>query len=182
MLALLLAVAMPPPSAPAEVAAALRAHRLECNPSWQRGCFDLARRYEEGRGVKRSDAVARAFLQLACDGDDGRACQELAGRYLTGRGVARDPERAIALYAKACHAGVGHACGSAAALLEHESPRRDLRRAAELHDLACRRGVSLSCLHLAELLEEGRVLPADPARAAELRRRACSLGREEACP
>ncbi|WP_160309035.1 tetratricopeptide repeat protein, partial [Anaeromyxobacter sp. PSR-1] len=50
-----------------------------------------------------------------------------------------------------------------------------------LLDLACRRKVPDACAWLGRMVQEGRRVPADGPRAAELYRRACEAGRASAC-
>lgn len=117
---------------------AVRLADLACGHGHLPGCKTLGWLYENGRGVGRDFARARALYGRACDGGDLSACKSLGLLYDTGQGGAIDRRRAAALYQRACDAGELDACNNLANLyVGGDGVTRDLARAAALYDRVC---------------------------------------------
>ncbi|HKA87347.1 MAG TPA: serine/threonine-protein kinase [Haliangiales bacterium] len=125
---------------------------------------------------EHDDAGARRWFEIACEMSGDLGCDGLARIYFKGRGVPADPARGAAILEAACTRGGGAACSHLAVryLDGADGLDKDIRKALQLHERACEREWADGCMAAAALLSGG-TLPADPARAAELRRRACQL-------
>lgn len=118
--------------------AAVRLADLACGHGHLPGCKTLGWLYENGRGVGRDFARARALYGRACDGGEFSACKSLGLLLDTGQGGAIDRRRAAALYQRACDAGELDACNNLANLyVGGDGVTRDLARAAALYDRVC---------------------------------------------
>lgn len=80
-------------------------------------CTELAKRYRQGRGVGKDEALARkAELQsagLRCSSGSGAGCYELALIFRNGRGVPKDESNAAEYFARGCAAGHKPSCAQA---------------------------------------------------------------------
>ena len=162
---------------------ALALYARACGAGVADACADLAAL----RRRRGDDVGARQALDEACATGAGRACAALADGAPSPARASRLAERACdlgavegclaalhfvpqgraeALLGRACHLGWGDACLAAIA------PDLDAR---------CVRGGRDACLALGILLQEGRLLPADGARAAALYTRGCEGELAEAC-
>jgi TPR repeat protein len=159
-----------------------------CEPSNLLGCVNLGRAYRDGIGVAKDEEKAASFFGEACDrkpdpidgeaaGNSSRACSLLGALYLWGDGVAKDPEKGLALSELGCERGDSFGCFNAAAVYTDT----DSEKAASFLDKACSGGDGEGCYDLAIAYEKGSGVTADRRRAAELRRKACSLGFQKAC-
>jgi TPR repeat protein len=160
-------------------------------------CLALARLYEEGTGVDKSDARATSLLGRACDVGSAEGCERIAARYDVDRATHVETELAAELFARACAGGRDEACFRAARLFEgrgrsssrtstsftlrSSSDLRDDARAAALYARACDGGHAQACEDLALMCEGDRGVPRDRARAASLQQKACDGGIAVAC-
>jgi len=98
-----------------------------------------------------------------------------------GQGVPREPGRAVALYTKACNKGYAPGCTRVGVAHLTAGTTADLEEAASWLLHACEGDDAEACGLLAALHETGQGVSRDPARAAELRRRACDGGFAPSC-
>ena len=68
--------------------------------------FELARDYEDGKGVPQDDAKAVEWFRKSADQGNAEAENSLGVMYGLGRGVARDREEAVRWYKKAAKQGL----------------------------------------------------------------------------
>jgi TPR repeat protein len=181
VLALLLALALAAPDAPAPSACALLGAIFPSVPAPPGG-----------------EPACAAALGEACDSGRRLACHGLA-RVLEAGGGEPERERALALFARACAAGVADACEGAAALHLRRGDRGAARAAL---DEGCAIGSGAACARLAAETRSAQsarrlaeracdlgaaegcvalVRSAPPSRQAELLSRACRLGADAAC-
>ena len=73
-------------------------------------CFELARAYSQGTGVKVDLRRARAHYTMACDAGDGTSCYNLALMIAGAKGGPADSPEAHRRLAQACKGGVQRAC------------------------------------------------------------------------
>ncbi len=139
---------------------------------------ELARLFEEGRGVAADNAQAVHWLERSADQGWPEAQWKLGDRLRWGRGVAADPAAALRLYHKADARGYAPAAW-AIGECHHEGvgTRKDptealrwYRRAAELGDPNCQR-------FLADILASGAEgIDKNVSEAAQWLRRAAMQG------
>lgn len=154
-------------------------------------CVVLARRYDQGEGVRVPKDPGRAteLYVKACALGDRESCAvagiRLAKQPDSSRG---DRRRVIAMLETACrphgdpdadrnacyHLGMMHAHATALA-------ERDLRTSFWAFGRACDSNVMAACAELAWQLEDGRGCDTDTRRALELYRKACGGGVGLAC-
>jgi len=143
------------------------------------GCTNLGFMYAIGQGVAKDEAKALELFQTACDGGNTTGCKNILG-----------------YHAAACKRGEGQGCLAggrwAQAMLEKESLPTGLQldqstvasflsEAARLLEGACNDEKAESCAALASMYSKGEGVGQDPAKAAELDKRACELGLTAAC-
>jgi TPR repeat protein len=148
-----------------------------CALSTSTACVELGFFLSTGRIVAADQSRAFTLFQKSCELGDGWGCYDLGTMYQSGYAVAADPTRAGQLYRDACDQRVGPGCGELANL--HEAGTgvpQDLAKALELNQLGCDYGNAAACSNLARFYS-GVVsgIPADSARAALARKRACEL-------
>jgi cytochrome c oxidase assembly factor 7 len=143
-------------------------------------CFNLAALHMSGRAAgPASPDSALALFTRACELGKPEGCNN-AG-LLRQRGTAaspRDPAAAAALFAQGCDGGYHNACFNLSIHHMQAPPAaRDMDRALLYAVRACRLGHSWGCANASRILATGDGVPADPERAAELRRIAVDLER-----
>lgn len=131
-------------------------------------------------GAPPSEATA-ATLREGCDGGAGAACFALGRAHATGQ-LELDQAEARRYFERGCAVGEGRACAALADVEVRGLGGAVKRRAGTVHyRAACTAGIAPACLTLARHVEHGELgLPADPAAAFDLYRRARSLS-EAAC-
>lgn len=159
-------------------------HGGECDQDHPRACTHLGVMYFDGRGVKRSTALAERMFDKACGLENQQGCAELASLLMTG-GSTADRERATQLASAACNGEEALGCNVHAVLLTKEEPNATtVERAAELAHRAallwqrdCDARRPRACSQLANaLIQSGRE---DDAMA--LLSETCPKGDGEAC-
>lgn len=116
----------------------------------------------------------RVLLETGCNSASGEACETLSEVVLK-----RDPAEAVRLLGRACELGRGDACQQAA---WRDQADGDYSHAgARWLDRGCALGNLDACVEEAKLLATGRVVGADPPRAAALLQRACDGDQQVAC-
>lgn len=171
---------------PANPDEAARAARRGCERKQRTMCSVLAHAHEQGRGVRRDEARAKALYVRACKLGDAYACYFAANRE-------PDPQRQLALRRRACDAGNLGDCATVIEALDNGDPVT----ARALRERSCRRGWADSCIELGDALVAARrgadAMPwytracrDDSAstgcvRAATIHREACDKGDAAAC-
>ena len=136
-----------------------------------RAMVSLGLLHEAGDGVPRDlDAAMRLYEQAAESGSPDAAIN-LAVALFEGRGVERDVARAIRLFEQASAAGSAIATFNLGVLVDRGVAQTD-SPALDLFLRAAREGEPNGYRAAATLLDEGRGVPRDPGRAAELLLRA----------
>ncbi len=151
--------------------AAIALYRRAAAAGDLRAMVSLGLLHETGDGVPRDlDAAIRLYEQAAEAGSPDAAIN-LAVALFEGRGVERDVARAIGLFERASAAGSAIATFNLG-VLEDRGIAQTGRSALDLFLRAAREGEPNGYRAAATLLDEGRGVPRDAARAAELLLRA----------
>lgn len=147
-------------------------------------CFTAATLFENGAGVPRDEARAKALTLRACDTGSAFACF-VAGMNLA-EGQAVPSAEARAAYEKACGSNIAGACFNLAYALLQGATAEEKEQGRALGLRACRLGDARACDFLAAT-NEGRSAPgakdvyASPDAAQAANERYCELGGAEAC-
>ena len=149
--------------------------------------FQLARAYEEGKGLAQDDALAAEWYRKAAEQGNAKAENSLGVMYALGRGVSRDKEEALRWYRKAAKKGLPEADFNVAVCYYNgDGMVLDLERAYAWMVIAKRHGstsaeqglpqvlhdvqghVELGTLVLAQLYEKGDETPQDVKAAFDI--------------
>ena len=136
-----------------------------------RAMVSLGLLHEVGDGVPRNIDTAIRLYEQAAEAGSPDAAINLAVALFEGRGVERNVARAIDLLGEASAAGSAMATFNLG-VLEDRGVAQTGRSALDLYLRAAREGEHNGYRAAATLLDEGRGVPRDPARAAELLLRA----------
>ena len=166
---------------PAEPGKAAGLFVMACAAGERQGCAREGWAYEFGEGVARDPARAAAAYTRGCDLEHGWSCTRLAFLSEIGQGLPPDPARASALYARACEGGFAPGCTGLGAAHVNRGTAAELEQGASWLRRACDGGDPPGCALLAALHEAGQGVPRDPARAAELYKKACDAGLASSC-
>lgn len=151
--------------------------RLACDPADGRACLVEGMRYESAFGRGRSLEAAARHYAAACDAGEALGCYNL-GAMLYSADPEHNARRAHALYQKSCDGGEPKGCANLAYL---ESKAGNTEQAVTLYEQACDQGAMIGCTNLADMAQNGRGVPRDIGRAADLFERACWGGVSSAC-
>jgi tetratricopeptide (TPR) repeat protein len=113
----------------------------ECAGGQGPSCGDLARIYDQGKGVPLDLPVATALYTKACEAGDRRSCAR--GAYLTAVGNRRagDEERGLAALERLCAADDWEACSNLQTVLRMRQDEQGIARIRTKLDQACKAGV-----------------------------------------
>lgn len=139
------------------------------------GCAEAAEQALE-RG-DHTGAIER--LQYGCAHQSLAACALLGNLITKGLTGSPNPERGLGLLDRACNGGHAAACRDAAGIANDHL--RDAARATDYLVTGCELRDATSCGVLAIFYNEGVGVEKDASKALELMRRACELGRTDAC-
>jgi TPR repeat protein len=178
--------------------------RSQCQDGDAAACHAFGSRLLDGAYVLRDAPRAATLLDTACVGGIAASCAQLGlmhqqgrgvetdstralglGRLLaTGDGIPADPARAATLYQRACDNDEMDGCTLLGAAYEAGTGvTQDYSRAAAIYKDACDENFhGEACFRLALLHQNGQGVPASPAEAARLTRRACFSDYRPACP
>jgi TPR repeat protein len=153
--------------------------QLACRANNVDGC-SLQAACELGVPGRRADALER--LLRSCQQDSALACLYWADAQPASGQNDREAQRTATAYEVACGEGLEIACARGAAFAlagartttEAERPLEWLRR-------ACDRANAEACCALSDAVRSATWLPADAAKAAELRTKACERGCVRCC-
>lgn len=147
------------------------------------GCVPLAWSYLSGNGVASDPERAAHLFEQTCGSGPVRsdsvavACYMFGTLAQTGRGATRPPAAVLALFRRACDGGLSDACSAVGQMLENGiGAPRDAAAALAEYTRSCDGRDAQGCLELSRVFERGELgTRRDPARAAELKVRACEL-------
>jgi TPR repeat protein len=139
--------------------------------------FSLAYRYEQGRGVAQSDALANDWYRKAADAGNADAMTNLGFRHQVGKGTPPDGAAAVMWYRRAAEAGNPTAMNNLAAhYLDGKSVPRDVAEAIRWFEQSAAAGYAEAAANLAFNYASGTVLPKNDALALEWYRKAAEGG------
>ena len=145
-----------------------------CTAKVARACVDAAALAENGLGVPKDEAKAKAVYEKACTKDRfAYGCIKLAGIYETGHGVAVDLGKAAELYEHACDTGDARGCTQLGRMREQAG---DKAGAKEHYKAGCDHGDPSGCAGQAALFDKR-----DHPDALALYQRACDHHHWVAC-
>lgn len=149
--------------------------------------FELARAYEDGKGVTQDDARAVEWFRKSAEQGNAQAQNSLGVMYALGRGVPRDREEAVRWYKKAAKQGFTDGIYNVAiSYYNGEGVEEDMAVAYAWMTIAQKRGdpqatealahireglndrLEFGQLALAKLYEKGDEIPQDMPAAAAL--------------
>lgn len=139
--------------------------------------YDLAVRYQAGRGLPQSDTKAAALFRLAAEGGHAIAQDSLGEMYEKGRGVSKNDTEAVVWYRKAAEQGDDLAQHSLGQMYEDGRgvPRSDAK-AVVWYRKAAEHGLGLAQTSLGGMLRDGRGVPKNETEAVAWFRKAAEQG------
>lgn len=140
---------------------------------------DLGHAFEAGLGTDKNLAEAVAQYRRGAALNDAVSMRYLAVMYEQGLGLRRNMDRAIAYYMRAAELGDGRAEASLAVLANNgmlTSTPDPALGAGALEKVVGRTRDASYTFRLAQMTEKGVGRPGDPAKAAELYKRAADFG------
>jgi TPR repeat protein len=139
-------------------------------------CEVAAERFAEGDHPDAKRAVG--LWQKACDLSEVGACERLVSMLADA-----DPAGAAAAAKKGCDAESASSCmWLAEAYAEGKGVAKDPKQSVAMSERVCAKNIDpYYCATYGRALYEGKRIPADHARAAELLRAACETGIADAC-
>lgn len=163
-------LALSPQARSEESLAALRQAAEKGNAGKQ---YELARRYQFGRGVPEDDALAVQWLRRAAQGGNAHAQHDLGYRHERGEGVAKSAAEALKWYHAAAaqsHSGAQNNLGEMH--LDGNGVAKDCGEAAKWFRLAADAEDARAQFHLGVLSATGCGVPQDDMEAVSWYRRA----------
>lgn len=137
-----------------------------CSQYSGEGCKKLGWLYYNGYGVKQDYKQAKNYFEKACDLKDATGCSNLGDLYSEGNGVEKDDIFMMKYYIKACRFGNESICE----VINYAKMSKDQINCFEKDDVDACFGAAATALNFANF--EGADL---------FFKRACELGREDAC-
>lgn len=148
-----------------------------------RGCRDLAKLYEEGKGVEQNYSLAADYYKQSCDLGNKNACGLLGILYRTGKGVPKSDELALPLLTKGSESfeetiypKVGVHLGEI--YKEGKVVEKSYSKAVEFFEKSCNTGLGLgseSCYNLGLMYKDGLGVEKSTDRAIDLFKSACNM-------
>ena len=130
------------------------------------GCNNIGWIYQNGYGVKQDYKQAKNYYEKACDLKNATGCKNLGLLYSEGNGVEKDEIFAMKYFIKACRFGNKSACE----VINNAKMSKDQINCFEKDDVDACFGAAATALNFANF------------KWADLFfKRACELGREDAC-
>ncbi len=144
-------------------------------------CHNLAIQLQQGLGGKPDLAAAAQAYARACQAGFDDACANLAVFQLRGSGVLKDAATGRTTLQSLCDRGVGLACGNLARVMLGDA-QPNVGEVQGLARRSCEAKAANGCATLAALSLVGhRGTEKNPALAAQLLEKGCSLGDNESC-
>ncbi len=151
-----------------------------CAAGHAASCFELARRYSTGDGVKKNGERAAAILLAQCNAGRREACLEAARHYDAIR--THDPREWEPALRVACDDGHLAACTKLGEILSRIDRRGRLhQRALVVLQRACSGGAADGCLALGDALATSTTTAFGNESAAAAYERGCRGGQGRAC-
>ncbi|WP_285713651.1 tetratricopeptide repeat protein [Erythrobacter oryzae] len=167
---------------PIDLNKAMTLYERACRGGSAGDCGILGLKFEFGRGPAKDLVKARYFYNLACEGGVPLGCHDAADM---ARLIDVNPDRAMItrLYGTACDGGVPEACEQLGDQhFDGNWVEKSFPKAAQFYRLACETDPeSGACLKWAKMLFDGRGIPADGKRAAQIFEQGCKNGQLESC-
>jgi hypothetical protein len=140
-------------------------------------CVNLGVSYLGGTGIAKSSAQALSLFLRACDQKNGRGCNMAAVAYSNAWGVAKDDQRAVEFLTRGCDAGHARSCYVLGNRYRNgvAPSTKDDARAAPYLERACELTLADACMAISFAYQQGLGVDKNPARAAELSKRARDL-------
>lgn len=85
-------------------------YKFGCDNGYIISCYNLAKLYYEGLGVRRNYKYANELYKKVCNFNQGIDCLHLAISYANGHGVTKDIDKASSLFNMACILGNNESC------------------------------------------------------------------------
>lgn len=162
----------------AKVAALLR---KAAEQNYVPAMFDLADRYDKGRGVAKDGREAAKWYRKAADKKHAKAAYRLSSMYARGHGVEKDASEAVKWKREAADLGVTAAMFELGlAYSEGNGVERDRKQATEWFRKAADQGSAGAMSNLGYIYEYGEGVAQDFRRAAEWYRKGASHGQATA--
>ncbi len=140
-----------------------------CDDRIGAGCFDLAKKWDKGRGGSRDMARARELYQQACTLRHAPGCNNLGLMWALGHGGPADMVRAKGFFDKACNGNDAMGCSNLGAMWAWaEGGSSDLGLARAKYQKACTLGYDVACARLGWMLSFGWGGLRNRAKAKEL--------------
>lgn len=172
-----------PSTAEDPVAAAQR----KCDAGETSACFDLGKKYRDGKVVAKDITKAVNLLAKACDGNLADACAYLGWLYKYGDEVGTDEVRAAGFYARAvalwdagCERQDLEQCVSLGDHYNYGGDKSEKPKAAAAYGKACAAGMLAACTNQGRVLEQMHTDESEKL-AVNSYRKACDGGETEAC-
>jgi TPR repeat protein len=149
-----------------------------CSLGAVNGCTSLGYAYDEGRGVPRDYARARAIYEDTCSRGSSGACARLAQMYERALGVTADPATATSYYGRACALDDGYSCGLyGRRVRDGVGAPRDRAAARAAFDRGCAARDGASCLDICSVSPDH----AGCESVMRVLEAACTRGERDAC-
>lgn len=147
-----------------------------CDLGEAASCYSVGVDYQRGIGVAQDKTKAGTLYLKACGAGSGAGCTSLATMYQGGPlGFAADPAKMVKYAQRGCMAGDGPSCSLLA------SATTDKAVSAKLLRLACYGNDLPACVTSGAAYEKGDGVPANPATAKALYKRACTGKNSAGC-
>ena len=167
---------------PIDLNKAMTLYERACRGGSAADCGILGVKFEFGRGPAKDLIKARYFYNLACEGGVPLGCHDAAD---LAQLVDVNPDRAMIarLYGTACDGGIPEACEQLGdQYFDGDRVEKSFPKAAQFYQSACETDPqSAACIKWAKMMFDGRGIPADETRAAQLFEKGCKDGQVESC-
>ncbi len=163
-----------------DIAAAVRSYDRGCNLGTPMACWSLAQIYFKGELVPKNAKEGVALLTKACVGGNADECHDLGKVLAKGaEGVPADQDAALRAWRRSCDIEAGY-CSMIA---DNALKIGGVSVGFAVLTRGCNGNDEDACAQLADMHESGAGTAADPAKAMELRKKACKDGdgNEAAC-
>ncbi len=157
----------------------LHALRRACAGGDGPGCRLLAQRFEQGKGVRKSQPFAMELYLSGCDAKDMPSCMAL-GHFYEAEKVFK---KAFEFYEMSCDGGEQRGCTDMGRMFEQNRGfmRKDMERAVELHKSSCDAGEPRGCANMGRLHERSLIEGAATKDALSYYGKACDAKDAQGC-
>lgn len=138
----------------------------QCEGGSGNACFDLALRYDDGKGLKVDKTRAAAMYKVSCEKGDSRACHNFGVMLIDGEGVPRSIVAGLKVLDLLCNKGQSKSCDVLVSKLNK----------------ACLADEPASCTLVGRFLLQGeKGLEINLVKGVDYLRRGCRLGSKDGC-